>query len=45
MEMNAMKGPEDEVFFSWNEQMLEEVKQRFPENLVMQSLGSFTLTG
>jgi hypothetical protein len=40
-EMNAMKGPEDEVFFDWNVKMLKEVKQRFPENLVMQSLGSF----
>jgi len=40
-EMNAMVGPQDSVFFSWNEQMLDEVKQRFPENLVMQSLGSF----
>jgi hypothetical protein len=40
-EMNAMKGPEDSLFFSWNEKMLHEVKQRFPENLVMQSLGSF----
>lgn len=40
-EMNAMKGPEDSVFFDWNEKMLKEVKQRFPENLVMQSLGSF----
>lgn len=40
-EMNAVKGPQDDVFFSWNEQMLDEVKQRFPENLVMQSLGSF----
>lgn len=40
-EMNAMKGPEDSIFFAWNEKMLSEVKQRFPENLVMQSLGSF----
>ncbi len=40
-EMNAMKGPEDSVFFDWNKKMLDEVKQRFPENLVMQSLGSF----
>jgi Cellulase (glycosyl hydrolase family 5) len=40
-EMNAMKGPEDSIFFAWNEKMLGEVKQRFPENLVMQSLGSF----
>jgi hypothetical protein len=40
-EMNAVKGPQDSVFFSWNEQMLSEVKNRFPENLVMQSLGSF----
>jgi hypothetical protein len=40
-EMNAMRGPEDSVFFAWNERMLGEIKQRFPENLVMQSLGSF----
>ena len=39
--MNAMKGPEDSIFFAWNEKMLREVKHRFPENLVMQSLGSF----
>ena len=40
-EMNAMKGPEDSIFFDWNEKMLGEVKHRFPANLVMQSLGSF----
>ena len=40
-EMNAMKGPQDSVFYNWNQKMLAEVKQRFPENLVMQSLGSF----
>lgn len=40
-EMNAMKGPEDDIFFEWNELMLKEVKKRFPHNLVMQSLGSF----
>ena len=40
-EMNAMKGPEDAVFFQWNKDMLKAVKQRFPQNLVMQSLGSF----
>jgi hypothetical protein len=40
-EMNAMSVPVDSVFFSWNVKMLKEVKQRFPENLVMQSLGSF----
>lgn len=40
-EMNAVKGPQDEVFISWNKQMLDETKKRFPENLVMQSLGSF----
>jgi len=44
-EMNAMKGPEDELFFEWNELMLKEVKKRFPENLVMQSLGSFDNEG
>jgi len=40
-EMNAMRVPKDSVFFSWNVMMLGEVKKRFPENLVMQSLGSF----
>ena len=40
-EMNAMKGPEDSIFFAWNEKMLKAVKEKFPENLVMQSLGSF----
>jgi len=40
-EMNAVKGPEDLVFYEWNETMLKEVKRRFPDNLVMQSLGSF----
>lgn len=40
-EMNAVKGPEDDLFFEWNETMLRETKRRFPENLVMQSLGSF----
>ncbi|MBR9999993.1 MAG: hypothetical protein KFF73_13530 [Cyclobacteriaceae bacterium] len=40
-EMNAMRGPEDSAFFAWNEMMLDETKKRFPENLVMQSLGSF----
>jgi hypothetical protein len=40
-EMNAMKGPEDEMFWNWNKVMLKAVKEKFPENLVMQSLGSF----
>jgi hypothetical protein len=40
-EMNAVKGPQDDVFISWNRQMLDETKKRFPDNLVMQSLGSF----
>jgi hypothetical protein len=40
-EMNAMHGPQDTVFFEWNSTMLGEVKARFPENLVMQSFGSF----
>lgn len=40
-EMNAMKGPEEELFWTWNKKMLAEVKQRFPQQLVMQSLGSF----
>jgi hypothetical protein len=40
-EMNAMHGPQDSVFFDWNIKMLNAVKHRFPENLVMQSFGSF----
>lgn len=40
-EMNAVKGPEDETFWRWNDTMLKAVKSTFPENLVMQSLGSF----
>ena len=40
-EMNAMSIPLDSAFIAWNIKMLEEVKQRFPKNLVMQSLGSF----
>ncbi len=40
-EMNAMHGPQDSIFFDWNSKMLKAMKQRFPENLVMQSLGSF----
>ena len=40
-EMNAVKGPENEIFFEWNTTMLSAVKQAFPQNLVMQSLGSF----
>ena len=40
-EMNAMRGAEDDVFFSWNKKMLVETKNRFPEHLVMQSFGSF----
>jgi hypothetical protein len=40
-EMNAMSVPVDSIFFAWNEKMLGEVKKRFPQNLVMQSLGSF----
>lgn len=40
-EMNAVRGPEDSTFFAWNELMLKEVKERFPQHLVMQSLGSF----
>jgi hypothetical protein len=44
-EMNAMKGPEDSIFFSWNVKMLAEVKKKFPGNLVMQSLGSFDTDG
>jgi hypothetical protein len=40
-EMNAMSVPKDSIFFAWNEKMLAAVKQSFPEQLVMQSLGSF----
>src|SRR5688500_1867451 len=40
-EMNALKGPQDSIFYAWNKKMLAEVKKRFPENLVMQSLGRF----
>ena len=40
-EMNAMSVPQDSVFYGWNEKMLAAVKEKFPENLVMQSLGSF----
>ncbi len=40
-EMNAMRVPKDSAFFRWNRKMLAEVKQRFPKNLAMQSLGSF----
>ncbi|MFC2124971.1 cellulase family glycosylhydrolase [Bacteroidota bacterium] len=40
-EMNAVHGPEDSAFFAWNKKMLLEVKKRFPENLAMQSFGSF----
>ena len=40
-EMNAMKGPEDSIFYDWNISMLQAVKKKFPEQLVMQSLGSF----
>ncbi len=39
--MNAVHGPEDSAFFAWNKKMLIEVKNRFPENLAMQSFGSF----
>src|SRR5664279_489681 len=42
-EMNAVSVPVDSVFFAWNVKMLNEIKQRFPENLVMQSLGSCLL--
>ena len=40
-EMNAMSVPKDSAFFAWNEKMLATVKQYFPGQLVMQSLGSF----
>jgi hypothetical protein len=40
-EMNALSVPKDSLFFAWNEKMLAAVKQRFPDQLVMQSLGSF----
>jgi len=40
-EMNAMQLPKDSAFFAWNRKMLVELKKRFPQNLAMQSLGSF----
>ena len=40
-EMNAVSVPQDSIFYDWNEKMLAAVKQKFPQNLVMQSLGSF----
>ncbi|MGM0376932.1 MAG: hypothetical protein ACQEQ0_09155, partial [Bacteroidota bacterium] len=40
-EINAMADPENPVFYPWHYKMLTELKQRFPKNLVMQSLGSF----
>ena len=40
-EMNAMRVPRDSVFYDWNTKMLAELKKTFPENLAMQSLGSF----
>jgi hypothetical protein len=40
-EMNAMSVPKDSLFLAWNKNMLTAVKQQFPNNLVMQSLGSF----
>ncbi|MGM0377789.1 MAG: cellulase family glycosylhydrolase, partial [Bacteroidota bacterium] len=40
-EINAMADPENPVFYPWHYTMLTELKQRFPKNLVMQSLGSF----
>ncbi len=40
-EMNALSVPKDSLFFTWNKKMLAAVKQRFSEQLVMQSLGSF----
>lgn len=40
-EMNAVKGAEDEIFWQWNEKMLKALKEKFPHNLAMQSLGSF----
>lgn len=40
-EMNAMRIPTDSAFFAWNIKMLAALKERFPKNLAMQSLGSF----
>ncbi len=40
-EINAMADPENSVFYPWHHSMLTKLKQRFPNNLVMQSLGSF----
>ncbi len=38
-EVNAVRGSGD--YMAWSEEMLGELRRRFPENLVMQSLGSF----
>ncbi len=41
-EVNAVRGGD---YMAWSEAMLGELRQRFPENLVMQSLGSFDTDG
>jgi hypothetical protein len=41
-EVNAVRGGD---YMAWSEEMLAELRRRFPENLVMQSLGSFDTDG
>lgn len=41
-EVNAVRGGDT---MAWSEQMLGQLHQRFPKNLVMQSLGSFDTDG
>lgn len=40
-EMNAVRGGSSGIWIPWTEIMLAELQQLFPQNLVMQSLGSF----
>ena len=40
-EINAMANPEDAIFYPWHHTMLTALKKGFPQNLAMQSLGSF----
>ncbi len=40
-EINAMADPENSDFYPWHHTMLTQLKNSFPNNLAMQSLGSF----
>ena len=40
-EMNAVEHRDSRELYDWNEYMLAKVKEMFPRNLVMQSLGSY----